>query len=79
MEGNELVDREAKEAAKGHALDTKQLPPYLGKPLLINPGGVDSELANPSRHMLLPDFSRWAEHGVRPTPWKCISTRAFES
>jgi hypothetical protein len=37
IEGNELVDIEAKEAAKGRTLDTKHLPPYLRKPLLINP------------------------------------------
>ena len=37
IEGNELADKEAKEAAKGHTSDTKHLPPYLRKPLLINP------------------------------------------
>src|SRR5216683_4174297 len=36
IEGNELADKEAKEAAKGHLLDTKLLPPYLRKTLLIN-------------------------------------------
>ncbi len=36
LEGNELADREAKEAAKGCTLDTKLLPPYLRKPLLTN-------------------------------------------
>jgi ribonuclease HI len=36
LKGNELVDREAKEAAKGSTLDTKQLPSYLRRPLLIN-------------------------------------------
>ena len=40
LEGNELADREAKEAAKGKASDTKQLPPYLRKPLLINPAAL---------------------------------------
>ena len=34
--GNELADREAKEAAKGCTSDTKQLPLYLRKPLLMN-------------------------------------------
>ena len=34
--GNKLADREAKEAAKGHMSDTKQLPLYLRKPLLMN-------------------------------------------
>jgi ribonuclease HI len=37
IEGNELADIEAKEAAKGCTSDTKHLPPYLRKPLLINP------------------------------------------
>ncbi len=36
LEGNELADREAKEAAKGHTSDSKILPPYLRKPLLMN-------------------------------------------
>jgi hypothetical protein len=40
IEGNELVDTEAKEAAKGRTSDTKQLPRYLRKPLLINPSAV---------------------------------------
>ncbi len=36
LEGNELADKEAKEVAKGHMSDTKQLPPYLRRPLLTN-------------------------------------------
>jgi len=40
IEGNELADKEAKEAAKGHMTDTKQLPKYLQKPILINPSTV---------------------------------------
>ncbi len=36
LEGNKLADREAKEAAKGHTLDTKLLSLYLRKPLLTN-------------------------------------------
>ena len=40
IEGNELADREAKEAAKGHTSDTKQLPCYLRKPILINLSAV---------------------------------------
>ena len=35
LEGNELADEEAKEAAKGHTSETKLLPSYLRKPLLI--------------------------------------------
>jgi ribonuclease HI len=34
--GNELADKEAKEVAKGHALETEFLPSYLRKTLLIN-------------------------------------------
>jgi hypothetical protein len=34
------VDKEAKEAAKGCMTDTKQLPKYLRKPILINPSAV---------------------------------------
>ncbi len=40
LEGNKLVDREAKEAALGHTLDTKQIPCYLRKPIPINPSAV---------------------------------------
>ena len=40
LEGNELADEEAKEAAKGHTLETKLLPSYLRKPLLINPSAI---------------------------------------
>jgi ribonuclease HI len=40
LEGNELADREAKEAAKGSSSDTKQLPSYLRRPLLINPAAL---------------------------------------
>jgi len=36
IEGNKLVDREAKEAAKGCTSDMKLLPHYLRKPILIN-------------------------------------------
>jgi len=38
--GNELADREAKEAAKGRTSDAKLLPRYLRKPMLINPSAV---------------------------------------
>jgi hypothetical protein len=38
--GNELADKEAKEAAKGHTSETKLLPSYLRKPLLINTSAV---------------------------------------
>jgi hypothetical protein len=38
--GNEKADREAKRAAGGIALDAKTLPPYLRKPLLINPAAA---------------------------------------
>ncbi len=37
LERNELVDREAKEAASRCNSDKKLLPSYLRKPLLINP------------------------------------------
>jgi hypothetical protein len=37
IEGNELVDREAKKATEGHSSDKKQLPAYLRKPIPINP------------------------------------------
>ncbi len=40
IEGNKMADREAKEAAKGHTSDTKHLPCYLRKPLLINPSAL---------------------------------------
>ena len=40
IEGNELADKEAKEAAKGRMTDTMQLPKYLQKPILINPSAV---------------------------------------
>ncbi len=40
IEGNELVDREAKEVAKGHTSDMKLLPSYLRKPMLINSSAV---------------------------------------
>jgi hypothetical protein len=36
IEGNELTDSEAKEVAKGCTTDTKLLPHYLRKPLVIN-------------------------------------------
>jgi len=38
--GNELVDIEAKEAAKGRTSDTTQLPCYLRKPVLTNLSAV---------------------------------------
>jgi len=38
--GNELADREAKEAAKGQTSETKYLPRYLRKPLLTNPAAI---------------------------------------
>jgi len=40
LEGNEQADKEAKEAAEGRTSDTKHLPPYLRKRLLINPSAV---------------------------------------
>jgi hypothetical protein len=40
IEGNKDADEKAKEAAKGCSLDTKLLPPYLRKALLINPAAV---------------------------------------
>jgi ribonuclease HI len=40
LEGNKVADREAKEAVKGHASETKLLPSYLRKPLLINTSTV---------------------------------------
>jgi len=38
--GNELADSEAKRAAAGHTTSHEHLPPYLRKPLLINPSAV---------------------------------------
>ena len=40
IEGNEKADSKAKRAAKGLSSLTKQLPPYLRKPLFINPSAV---------------------------------------
>jgi ribonuclease HI len=40
IEGNEDADEKAKEVAKGCSSDTKLLPPYLRKALLINPAAV---------------------------------------
>ena len=40
IEGNEIVDREAKKAADGLTSDKSLLPPYLKKPLLINPSAI---------------------------------------
>jgi hypothetical protein len=40
IEGNELADREAKEAAKGCTSDTKLLLRYLRKPVLTNSSAV---------------------------------------
>lgn len=40
IEGNELADGEAKEAAKGRTSDTELLPRHLRKPLLTNPSAV---------------------------------------
>ena len=40
IEGNELVDGEAKEAAKGRISDTEHPPRHLRKPLLTNPLAV---------------------------------------
>ena len=43
IEGNEIIDREAKRVAEGHASDKKLLPVYLRKPLLTNPSAVKRE------------------------------------
>ena len=40
IEGNEKADAEAKKASEGYTSDTKSIPPYLRKPLLINPAAV---------------------------------------
>jgi hypothetical protein len=40
IEGNKLVDREAKEVAKGRISDMKLLPCYLRKPVLTNSSAV---------------------------------------
>jgi hypothetical protein len=40
IEGNEAVDKEAKKAAEGHTSDFDSLPPYLRRPLLINPSAI---------------------------------------
>jgi len=38
--GNEAADKEAKKAAKGKTSEKHLLPPYLRKPLLINPAAI---------------------------------------
>jgi ribonuclease HI len=38
--GNEAADEEAKKAAEGKTSDKRTLPPYLRKPLLINPAAI---------------------------------------
>ena len=43
IDGNELVDQEAKRAAKGLHSDKIFLPLYLLKPLLINPSAIKQE------------------------------------
>ena len=40
ISGNKKADREAKKAADRHTSDKEHLPPYLRKPLLINPSAV---------------------------------------
>ena len=40
ISGNEKADREAKKAVDRHTSDKEHLPPYLRKPLLINPSTV---------------------------------------
>jgi len=40
IEGNEKADSEVKKAASGLTTLTKQLPPFLRKPILINPSAV---------------------------------------
>jgi len=42
--GNEKADSEAKKAAAGLSSDKELLPPYLRKPLLINPSAVKQKL-----------------------------------
>jgi ribonuclease HI len=40
IEGNEEVDGEAKKAAEGRKSDNSSLPPYLRRPLMINPSAL---------------------------------------
>ena len=40
IEGNEKADTEAKRASEGYTTDTKSIPPYLRKALLINPAAI---------------------------------------
>jgi len=40
LKGNEMADKEAKRAAEGLTTDKPLLPPYLCKPLLINPAAI---------------------------------------
>jgi len=40
IEGNEIMDREAKKAAEGHTSDKELIPTYLRKPLLMNPSAI---------------------------------------
>jgi len=44
--GNKKADREAKKAAAGMSSDKELLPPYLRKPLLINPSAVKRKLVD---------------------------------
>jgi hypothetical protein len=40
IEGNKKADSKAKKAASGTTSSTKLIPPYLRKPLLINPAAA---------------------------------------
>jgi len=46
IEGNEIIDRDTKRVAEGHASDKKLLPVYLRKLLLTNPSAVKREFNN---------------------------------
>jgi len=46
IEGNEIVDREAKKAVEGHTSDKELIPAYLRKPLLTNLSAVKRAYSN---------------------------------
>jgi ribonuclease HI len=51
IEGNEIIDREAKKVAEGHSSDAKLLPTFLRKTLLMNPSAVKRAYNNHLKNM----------------------------
>jgi ribonuclease HI len=58
IDGNELVDEEAKKAAKGQSSNSTLLPPFLRKKLKISTAALKQ---NHNKHIKLNWKSRWAE------------------